>query len=584
VRVERRWKRFASTLVASLLSGSVCCQVTTTSALASEFAKVPAMTPAAATTTPRPGESYLVIEPRTETSLTDNFNPFDTASPLTQMGVPSYIYEPLVQDDELQVDQYYPWLAESWSFSMSGQTITFDLRPRVRFDDGSFLTAADVAYTFDLLKDNPTINDGLPIVSAVATNPTTFTLTLKRAAYPYLYNISRVPIVKAGFAAGTNPVDYVDKQPDGTGPYALAEPSNFTDKLVVLTAHRGYWQAGLPEINQLKFPAFPDSAAVTTALRAGTLDWAASYLPDVETSYVQKDPTNNHYWFPPVNCVALELNLAEYPTDNLSLRQAISDAIDRDALSQQTNGGFDPPATTTSGLVLPTDGQFLSEASSNDIEKDGDTAAATLLMLGAGFHLSAAGYWANASGRVARLNIVDPVGTSLADVASVVAEQLRSAGFDASAGVVPASRWLSDLALGHFTGSVLSSASGPTPYYMYESWLDPALIAHGRADGGDYVRLDSATDPSVAATVTDDLDDFADSPTGSATAQVAAQALGDVVSQEMPVVALLYGVAWGEFSTRRAEGWPSADDPYEPPVPEAPFAEYTVLQLEPSPS
>ena len=46
------------------------------------------------------------------------------------MGVPWFIYEPLLEYNELQVDQYYPWLAESWSISTSGETITFDLRPR----------------------------------------------------------------------------------------------------------------------------------------------------------------------------------------------------------------------------------------------------------------------------------------------------------------------------------------------------------------------------------------------------------------------------------------------------------------------
>ena len=38
----------------------------------------------------------------------------------------------------------------------------------------------------------------------------------------YLYEISRVPIVKAGYATRTDPGGYVDKSPDGTGPYVLA--------------------------------------------------------------------------------------------------------------------------------------------------------------------------------------------------------------------------------------------------------------------------------------------------------------------------------------------------------------------------
>ncbi|HXR23179.1 MAG TPA: ABC transporter substrate-binding protein, partial [Acidimicrobiales bacterium] len=174
------------------------------------------------TTVPAQGPS-LVIEPAVETALTGNFNPFDMSGPLGQMGVPWFIYEPLLEYNELQVDQYYPWLAESWSISTSGETITFDLRPRVKWADGTLLTAADVAYTFNLLKDNPDINDGIPIVSAIATNPTTFTLTLSEPGYSYLYNIARVPIVKSGYSMGANPATYVDTSPDGTGPYMLAK-------------------------------------------------------------------------------------------------------------------------------------------------------------------------------------------------------------------------------------------------------------------------------------------------------------------------------------------------------------------------
>jgi hypothetical protein len=43
----------------------------------------------------------------------------------------------------------------------------------------------------------------------------------------------------------------------------------------------------------------------------------------------------------------------------------------------------------------------------------------------------------------------------------------------------------------------------------------------------------------------------------------------------------MYGVAWAEFSTRHASGWPNGQDAYEPAAPVAPFAEYTVLQLGP---
>ena len=540
----------------------------------------PAVGTTTSTTVPAQGLS-LVIEPAVETALTANFNPFDTSSPLGQMGVPWFIYEPLLEYNELQVDQYYPWLAESWSISTSGETITFDLRPRVKWADGSLLTAADVAYTFNLLKDNPDINDGIPIVSAAATTPTTFTLTLSEPGYSYLYNIARVPIVKSGYSMGANPATYVDTNPDGTGPYVLAKRTDATPQRVTLSARAGYWQ-GAPPARQLIFPAYSSTAAVESALQAGTLDWAADYMPDVLAGYVDKNKADNHFWAPPVDCISLELNLERYPFDILDVREAISAALGRAALSAGSEGGYAPPATSSSGLVLPTDHEYLLPAYRKDLGGTGDILMAVKLMQAAGFHLDDGGSWASASGKAVSLSIEDAAGSPLSDVSSMVAKQLAAAGFDATAKLVTSSQLSADLSGGNFDGTVLDSASGPSPYYIYDNWLDPALLAKGRTGGsGDYERFGPATDPSGAATVTKALQQYVDNPSDSDQAQAAIEALAAVVSKQLPVIPLMYGVAWAEFSTRHANGWPNAQNPYEPAQPLPPFAEYTVLQLSP---
>lgn len=572
----------AIALAVALVAGS--CAATSAAASVAPAAAPGRNRPAntTGTTTAAPGPTgTLVVEAATEARLTNNFNPFDADAPLEQMGVPSYIYEPLVEYDELQIDQYYPWLAESWSFSTTGETLTFDIRPGVRWDDGSALTASDVAYTFNLLKQYPALNDGIPIVSAVATDPRTFTLTLSRPGYTFLSNIARVPIVKSGFAAGSDPRHYLDKAPDGTGPYVLSRPGDATPAKVTLTSRPGYWQRSEPTVHELVFPAYSDAAAVNTALQDGTLDWASSFMTD-PAKYVKKDQADNHYWFPPVDCISLELNLGTYPGDQLAVRQAVSLAIDRNSLSAQAEGGYAPPVTSTSGMVLPTDSQFLTPADTNDVNDNGDTATSALVMKLGGFRMSARGTWANGAGRPVSFSIEDPEGTALATSAGVIARQLRAAGFDVAAKVLTAGRWRSDVTDGHFQASVLTSSSGPSPYYMYRDWLDPTLIVGGQALGGNYERLDAATDPSLASSVSRDLDLYAGGPSGSPAAAAVIQALADVVSWQVPVVPLMYGPDWGEFSTRHATGWPSTQDPYEPGSPSAPFAEYTVLQLSPS--
>ncbi len=57
--------------------------------------------------------------------------------------------------------------------------------------------------------------------------------------------------------------------------------------------------------------------------------------------------------------------------------------------------------------------------------------------------------------------------------------------------------------------------------------------------------------------------------------------LEQVMTSEVPVVPLMYGGAWAEYSTRNYTNWPSAGNPYMTPVPNTPYLEYTVLQLKP---
>ena len=528
-----------------------------------------------------PGPS-LVIEPALETALTDNFNPFDISSPLGQMGVPSFIYEPLLEYNELQVDQYYPWLAESWSISTSGETITFDLRPGVKWAGGSRLTAADVAYTFNLLKDNPDINDGIPIVSAIATNPTTFTLTLSKPGLLVPVQHRARPDRKKWLCHGRKPGNLRRYEARRDRAVRVGQAGRRNPPACHPHCPRGLL-AGSPS-GQSNWFSLPTAAptAVESALRAGTLDWAAKYMPDVLSGYVDKNKADNHFWAPPVDCIALELNLARYPFDLLDVRQAISAALGRAAMSLGSEGGLAPPATSSSGLVLPTDKRYMLAGYRNDIDDSADLLSAFKLMQDAGFRLDAGGSWASTSGKVVAITIEDVVGSPLSSVSSMVAKQLAAAGFEAAVQPVTASQLSANLSDGDFNGAVLETASGPSPYYMYENWLDPALLVNGRtADGGDYERFGAATDPAGATAVTDALRQYIANPSDSAPAQGAIEALATVVSKELPVIPLMYGVAWAEFSTRRATGWPDSQNPYEPAQPLPPFAEYTVLQLSP---
>ena len=187
----------------------------------------------------------LVMESSPETSITQDFNPFATTAAAWGMGATGLIYEPLIQFDLAAPPKYYPWLATSYSWSNGGKAITFVIRQGVKWNNGTPLTPADVAYSFDLLKSNPAINlDGLPI-SGVTTSGNDVTVTFTSAQYTNLQDIAGIAIVpKSVWSTAGNPATYTDANPVGTGPYML---SSFTPEGFTLVKNPHYWQPAAGE-------------------------------------------------------------------------------------------------------------------------------------------------------------------------------------------------------------------------------------------------------------------------------------------------------------------------------------------------
>src|SRR3984885_5297604 len=82
------------------------------------------------------------------TIYTRNFNPF---SPNADLGTLTAIYEPLGVYTPSN-GKSPPWLASSWAWGPDSPSRTFTLRQGVEWSDGQPFTAADVAYTFSILK------------------------------------------------------------------------------------------------------------------------------------------------------------------------------------------------------------------------------------------------------------------------------------------------------------------------------------------------------------------------------------------------------------------------------------------------
>ena len=83
---------------------------------------------------------------------TCGYNPFNASLVDWSFGP---IYEPLVFVDALKSGGATPWLASKYAWSNHNKTITFTIRPGVKWSDGKPLTAGDVLFTFNLMKKYP---------------------------------------------------------------------------------------------------------------------------------------------------------------------------------------------------------------------------------------------------------------------------------------------------------------------------------------------------------------------------------------------------------------------------------------------
>src|SRR5689334_17317783 len=86
------------------------------------------------------------------TGVVVNFNPFTPASALT--GTNGVVYESLFYWNRAKASDVQPVLGLKYDFADGGQTINITTRPNVQWSDGQPFSADDVAYTFNLIKDN----------------------------------------------------------------------------------------------------------------------------------------------------------------------------------------------------------------------------------------------------------------------------------------------------------------------------------------------------------------------------------------------------------------------------------------------
>ena len=504
----------------------------------------------------------------------NGFNPFVPTAASSIVGATSLIYEPLFQSDILKPGTYYPFLATKYAWGKGGKTITFTIRQGVKWSDGSAFSAADVAFTYNLIKNNPSINGGGLTISSVSTSGNTVTLHFPTAQYANFQQIATTVymVQQSQWQNAADPSTFADTSPIGTGPYTV---QSVGASGLVLTANSKYWGGpwnvggGAPAVKTVQFPALSSNTSALSALETDQVDWAGNFIAGVKQAFAGKPLV---FWSPPLNTNSLEPNLHEWPTNQLAVRQAISLAINRKAIATQGEGGEQPVAINASGLTLPVFNQYLApSAKQYKLSSGASPKAAEKVLENAGYKKQ--GKYFALHGKVVKITITDPAAYSdyAADDA-IVASDLKAAGIEASFDGLAVNQWNADMATANFQLTMHWSQTSVAPYQLYNDWLNGALATKSNR-AGNFEGLKNATVNKELTTL--------------AAASTVAQQVKDLapiesyVATNLPVIPTVYGVSWGEYNTGTFSGWPTPSNEYETAQPSAPTNEVVILHLKP---
>jgi len=287
-------------------------------ALAPDFKRFDYVNPDA----PKGGLLSLQI---TTTGGNQNFDTFDTLNIFSKKGDGaagmSATFDTLMSGNGDEPDSVYGLLARAVRYSPDKLTYRFLLRPEARFADGSRLTAADVAFSLNILKEkaHPTYSQLLSEVESVSAEAEDVALVrfVKERGRDAHLVVVGMPIFSAAWWKGRDFDAATLEAPLGSGPYRVKtfEQGRFIE--FELDPH--YWGKDLPvnvganNFQRLRFEYYRERQVAFEAFKAGAIDfhqeytsriWATGYdFAAVKDGRVKKEavrngaPTGSQGWY-----------------------------------------------------------------------------------------------------------------------------------------------------------------------------------------------------------------------------------------------------------------------------------------------
>lgn len=268
------------------------------------------------------------------------------------------VFEGLVQwspDNKIE-----PCLATKWDASKNGLTYTFHLRPGVKFQDGSPVTAADVAYSMtralspklaspvalnylgdivgakDVSSGKATALRGVKVVDPMTV---AITITQPKAYWIYTLTYPTAYVVSKAEAAPDAALTDADlAKGAGTGPFKVTAYAR--DSKVTLAANPAYWD-GAPKLAGIERPVVIDANTRHDMYVRGDIDML-QFLSPGDLDNDAKDPAlkDQVKLFPRAATYYLGLNQKAFPAfKDVRVRQALAYATDKNKITQVVFAG-----------------------------------------------------------------------------------------------------------------------------------------------------------------------------------------------------------------------------------------------------
>ncbi len=245
-----------------------------------------------------------------------------------------------------------PELAQSYSVGSDGVTWTFQLKPNLKFSDGTPLTSQDVVYSINrsLQKstNSPTAGSYLNLVkdsdkalsgkintligdSLLAPDPTTVKIVTSQKAAYFLYTMtyadSFVVEKKLIDQYGAKFTDHLgDNAGGGSGPFILKKYTRGQE--VDLVPNTNYY-GNKPQLKELVFAFYQDQNTIFKAYQTGGVSYSG--VPAAQLATARK-LTNEYQSVPQLAEFYLTMNYLVKPYDNLKIRQAFALALNKDEI------------------------------------------------------------------------------------------------------------------------------------------------------------------------------------------------------------------------------------------------------------